>query len=986
MLSSEYSRIYSRHVDVDQNSTTEEIARQIAAELGGGREQVEVCYRDNRRYQASLEDAADVAPHAIDLSYRFPDDKILLITGGTRGIGFLCAQHFVRRHGAKRLVLAGRESFPERTEWRQLLETQAPIAPKIRAVLSLEAEGAAVEVVAVSLVDEAALRKCIEGLEQCLGPVGGVLHCAGMVDGKQPAFVYKRPESIADVMSPKVAGLDNLLNILASKPLEFFVLFSSVSAAIPRLAVGQADYATANAYMDYVAQAHRGTCRLTSIQWPSWRDAGMGETRSAVYRESGLLSLASEQGLRILDRILIEKLAPVVMPVIVDTARWEPAALLQAKSLTATINGAVQVEIADNSSQTSTVSLVSVRGWLIELAARELKIPAERIDADTPLVDYGVDSIMLAQMVRLIGEHVAAHLDPSIFFEYPTISAFTKWLVGRHAGALRTRSSAVSARSLQESTNLPSDRVEHTKPAAALQPAAATDFAIVGLSCRFPGANNATEYWQLLREGRSSIRRVPRDRSGMSGNYYAGVLDDVTSFDHEFFMISQADARAMDPQALLALEQSLALWCHAGYTAREIKGSPIGVFMGARSLQIADAKALEDADNLIMALGPNYLAANISRFFDLTGPSLVIDTACSSALVAMSMAMRSISSGEILSAVVGGISLLNGDSALQVFERRRILAQGPELHMFDGRANGTILGEGAGMVWIKTVDQALRDGDSIYAVVKAVAINNDGRTAGPAAPNLEAQKAVMRSALANSGRSPQDIGYIEVNGSGTEVTDLLELKAIESVYRPSGGQLCELGSMKPNIGHPLCAEGIASFIKVALMLHQRERVPFLSAREPMRHYDLSASPFRFSLGVGAASDVPRVAAINCFADGGTNAHVILESWQDTEMRANVRRPIPLPPLQKVNCKPEPHVVEVSARVELASMSALEQASADNSRSVREGRTWKGSSDLETQEMPTTTGSNADAVKWMEVEGGGPWKRVRRSNDTRNTTV
>jgi acyl transferase domain-containing protein len=401
---------------------------------------------------------------------------------------------------------------------------------------------------------------------------------------------------------------------------------------------------------------------------------------------------------------------------------------------------------------------------------------------------------------------------------------------------------------------------------------------------------------------------VPGERWGRATGYYAGLLEDVAHFDPAFFHISEADAQAMDPQALLLLEESLNLWYQAGYSPQEIKGQAIGVYLGARSQHRPSAEILNAARNPILAVGQNYLASNISRFFDLHGPSLVVDTACSSALVAMQLAIQALRSGEITSALVGGVSLLN-ISALEIFKERGILNSGPDFHVFDRRAQGALLGEGVGMVWLKSVDQALSDGDQIYAVIKGLAINNDGHIAGPTAPNLQAQKEVMQTALRRSGKQPEQIDYVEVNGSGSEVTDLIELKAIESVYRASSTAPCELGSMKPNIGHPLCAEGIASFIKVVLMLHHRQSVPFLSAREPMTHYDLAASPFYFSRGLDVRKHVPTIAALNCFADGGTNAHLILEAHESETVR---RQPISPPVLQKINVYSRP-VAVVEAR-------------------------------------------------------------------------
>jgi acyl transferase domain-containing protein len=239
-----------------------------------------------------------------------------------------------------------------------------------------------------------------------------------------------------------------------------------------------------------------------------------------------------------------------------------------------------------------------------------------------------------------------------------------------------------------------------------------------------------------------------------------------------------------------------------------------------------------------------------------------------------------------------------------MFHRRGILNREPAFHIFDQRAGGAVLGEGAGVVLLKTLEQAIADRDTIYAVVKALAINNDGRTASPTAPNFQAQRDVMRMALERSGKSPQEISYIAVNGSGSEVTDLLELKAMESVYRQTDSWRCALGSMKPSIGHPLSAEGIASFIHVVLMLHKRQLVPFISAEVPMKHYDFAASPFYFVRSLSPWGEGGHTAAVNCFADGGTNAHVILDS-RKSEDCAPTRQPLDPPILHRIDLTEAP---------------------------------------------------------------------------------
>jgi polyketide synthase PksJ len=262
------------------------------------------------------------------------------------------------------------------------------------------------------------------------------------------------------------------------------------------------------------------------------------------------------------------------------------------------------------------------------------------------------------------------------------------------------------------------------------------------------------------------------------------------------------------------------------------------------------------------------------------------------------MAVQALRTGSVESAVVAGVSLLADDRAHRVFGQRGLLNPGPEFHAFDGRAAGLVLGEGVGVVVLKPLDRARADGDRVLAVLEGIAINNDGRTAGPATPNLRAQKDVMAEALAHSGRAPQDVGWVETNASGSTVTDLLELKAIESVYGagPARPVRLALGSVKPNIGHPLAAEGIAAFIKVVLMLHHRQQVPFRSGQQPLPHFDLEACAMYFPRELRPWPAEADRAALNCFADGGTNAHLLLAP-APAEHRA-ARAPLPQSPPER----------------------------------------------------------------------------------------
>ncbi|WP_446476152.1 amino acid adenylation domain-containing protein [Bacillus velezensis] len=906
MLAYEYGHLSSRHLDLEGGLSDDKLAKQIADEFHARTDDAEVCRRNGLRYRAVLSGSEnmDMKGERID----FPDNHVLLITGGTRGIGLLCARHFAEHYGVKKLVLTGRETLPPRSEWTGGLNgVTASVKAKIEAVLDLESKGVQVKVLSVPLADEAGLRQELSQIKQTLGPIGGVIHCAGVTDKETLAFIRKTDEDIQRVLEPKVDGLQALYSVLSEEPLKFFVLFSSVSAAIPALSAGQADYAMANAYMDYFANSYKEQLPIVSIQWPNWKETGMGEVTNKAYKESGLYSITNAEGLQLLDGLLLESARGPVLPAVLNPKLWKPERFLRRSRQDQPMSPAM-VKPAEKTAYTDADNAQLTRKteeWLIELFSEELRIDQDQLETDVLFQDYGVDSIILAQLLQRINRNLSASLDPSILYEYPTIQSFANWLLEGYTEVLSERFDLAAEPVMKK----PAELVIETQAVKVQEEPAGKqihreDIAVVGMSCRFPGADSLEAYWSLLAEGRSAIGPVPAERWGLKTPYYAGMLDGIHQFDPDFFLLAEEDVKAMDPQALAALEECLNLWYHAGYTPDEIKGEAIGVYLGGRSRHKPGEEKLLDAKNPIVALGQNYLAANLSQYFDMRGPSVVLDTACSSALVGMNMAVQALVTGEIKAAVVGGVSLFESEETHKLFEQRGILSKAQSFHVFDERADGVVLGEGVGMVLLKTVSQAIEDGDSIYAVVKAASVNNDGRTAGPATPSLEAQKSVMKTALEKSGKQPEDITHIEANGSGTVVTDLLELKAIQSVYRSKDAGPLGIGSVKPNIGHPLCAEGIASFIKVVLMLKEKSFIPFLSGEHENTHFDREKANIQFSRTLADWPSPIPAAGINCFADGGTNAHVIVEAWQEDEGRPIKRHPLTPPALNKRLISPD----------------------------------------------------------------------------------
>ncbi|WP_338682040.1 amino acid adenylation domain-containing protein [Streptomyces acidiscabies] len=885
MLQSEYANVRSRHVDLDPLDDDVTAVRQLVAELADTGEEPEVRHRAGQRQRAVLREnlgTSGLPP----FTGEFGADEALFITGGTGGLGLAFARYAVRHWGVRRLVLLGRSRFPDRAEW----ESRRGDDARLDALLGLERAGAEVRVLSLPLDGSAPGQ--LERAVRESGVVGGVIHCAGVADRENLAFVGKPGDAVGAVVQPKVAGLDALVDAFAGHPLRFFAICSSVAAAVPSAAVGQSDYAMANAYQDYLATARPHGLPLLSVQWPSWSGVGMGgENPGPAYLRTGLGSVTEAEGTALLDHLLRRGAGPVVLPAVVHDAEWGPELLTRRRIegergeavVRKPVVGEAAVAVAPEAAE-------AAASWLLGLIAEQLHFDAGQLGVDVPIEDFGTDSIVMVQLLRKVGGRLGVEVDPTAFIEHPTVEGFVGWLAAEHPGefaeAFGGGGGAGGAGPFDLGPAAEARPVDEPAPPVTRP----HDIAVIGMSGRFPGAPDLDAYWKLLSEGRSVISPVPPERWGGDGSLVAGLVA-RDGFDPAYFLLSDEDAEAMDPQALVLLEETLFALADAGYAPADVKGQEVGVYVGARSRHLPDDETLSRTRNPIVAVGQNYLAANVSRFFDLRGPSVVVDTACSSALVALHSAAQALRDGDAAAAVVGGVTLLADDAGHRLFNQRGVLSPEPAFHAFDRRARGTVLAEGVGVVVLKPLDRALADGDRVQAVLKGIAVNNDGRTAGPASPNPVAQRAVMAKALARSGKRAEDVTHIETNAAGSAVHDLVELKAIQAVYRDGSRAACSLGSVKPNIGHPQCAEGIAGLIKVVLMLRERQLVPFLSGQEPPEHFDFAATPFMFARETRSWPDAPLVAAVSCFADGGTNAHAVVEGWSGPGGgRAALKRP------------------------------------------------------------------------------------------------
>ena len=422
--------------------------------------------------------------------------------------------------------------------------------------------------------------------------------------------------------------------------------------------------------------------------------------------------------------------------------------------------------------------------------------------------------------------------------------------------------------------------------------------AIIGIGCRFPGgADSPAAFWKMLCAGVDAIREIPPDRWNIAAHYdptpgraeksiskWGGFIGNIDRFDPEPFGISPREADCMDPQQRLLLEASWEAFEDGGLTLEKLRGSPIGVFVGISTMDFAtlqNAGGEHSVADIFSVTGSTMsIAANrISYCFDLRGPSLVMDTACSSALTACHVACQSLWRGDCSQAVVAGVNaILNHDSYV-AFSRMSMLSPDGRCKAFDASANGFVRAEGVGAIILKPLSAAQADGDKIYAVIRGTAANQDGRTNGITVPSPAAQEALVRQACRDAGISPAKISYVEAHGTGTPVGDPIEANALGAALRDGRKNPCLIGSVKTNIGHLEAAAGIASLIKIALVLKHRIIPPSLHFKNPNPNIDFEKLKLRVvqQLEGFPENSGPLLAGINAFGFGGANAHVILEA-------------------------------------------------------------------------------------------------------------
>lgn len=461
-----------------------------------------------------------------------------------------------------------------------------------------------------------------------------------------------------------------------------------------------------------------------------------------------------------------------------------------------------------------------------------------------------------------------------------------------------------------------------------------SDIAIIGMGCRLPGADTVEDFWEMLKNGRSGITDIPKDRWDVDAYYDAdpmkpgrmnakkgGYISNIKAFDAAFFNISPKEAESIDPQQRLMLELTWEALEDAGILPEDIKGSSTGVFVGSCSNDFSTMVFGHDANHPYAGTGTtNCIIANrVSYAYDLKGPSLSYDTACASSLVAVINSCKSIIEGESTLAIVGGVHLTLLPNVTVSFSKAGLISASNICRPFDERADGYLRSEGAGVMILKSAKLAKKDGDFIYAIIKGGAINHNGKGNGLSAPNPKAQEEMLKLAFKHSNiNSIQELGYIEAQGIGTRFADALEMKAIGSFLAANNQHRSEplrIGSLKSNIGHTEAASGILSLIKVALSLKKGYLPATINFEQTNSLVDLEKLNLQIQQGLTSWPKDKKYAGVSAFGFGGVNAHVVLEKTEEKEPEKVKMDQIPL--ILALSAKSE-----LSLQMQCSSMSSL----------------------------------------------------------------
>ena len=780
------------------------------------------------------------------------------------------------------------------------------------------------------------MKEALRRGKERFGEINGVIHAAG-IPGYQSIF-KKEMASFHQVLAPKIKGTLVLEEVMKEEALDFICYFSSSSAILGDF--GSCDYAIGNRFLMEFAQYGTHQCcqgrrlgKTLVINWPLWKDGGMGfgedQTTRMYLKSSGQRFLEAEEGVALFERLLFQPktqhLVLVGQPSRVNRFLAHTVGSIE-RGDTATENSGISISeckgarIPESLSKSNTrlsrsmgrgrrvemkgLSLKQCVEWdLKEHTSQILKIPRDKLDLETNLADFGFDSISLAEFGKVLTAHYEFEITPVVFFGHSTIEKLTHYFLTEHQEAIQgfyeqaVIDQPVFHPNPVEVPFFKRQRLKRSRSSDKETPQRVPEpIAIIGMSGRFPQARDIEEMWKILSEGKDAVKEIPANRfdwrkyygepkkdSNKTNCKWSGCIPGVGEFDPLFFEVSPREAESMDPRQRHLLQESWKTLEDAGYGARQIKAHKIGMFVGVEE---GDYQRLAK-EGSVTSNHNGILAARLSYFLNLKGPTMAINTACSSSLVAAHQACLSLRNHECDTALAGGVNLMLTPEVYIGMAQARMLSSEGKCYAFDQRANGMVPGEAVAVVVLKRLSQAESDGDPIHAIIRGSGINYDGKTNGITAPSGVAQTELLKSVYEQARIDPEEIEYIVTHGTGTKLGDPVEINALYEAFRDATEKrgYCALTSTKSNFGHTFAASGLVSVISLVQALRHEMIPASLHCEEENDYIQWKESPFyvnKKSKAWPKRSSKERIGAISAFGMSGTNAHMVVQGYCSAE--------------------------------------------------------------------------------------------------------
>ena len=817
--------------------------------------QGEVVYKEHRRYTYQAKDTE------LPTGMTDPLSGTVVISGGLGRLSSDVAEYLLE-HTASNVLLVGR-----RDQGNSFVERFGHFSDRVRYIQA-------------DICQKDSLR---EKIYSSVSPeqISCIIHAAGINDGK---FINrKQMEDFVQTLTVKIIGTMNLSDIAEDCGAKCFVSFSSLAAIEGDFVQG--DYAAANLFLDRFSEqknVRNGMCRYLSIGWPLWRDGGMHLSKDAevsYLNSKGYSYLEHTEGLSLLLTFI-------------QSGKQGSVTVIKTKEI---------IHMRDNINNLKERVADSISGEIFTLSG----IKPDRLDMELGFGELGFDSISLNNLAKFVNDEYGLKLSPVDFFTLSTPEKLVE-----HICVQMPERSAENESSLGEVVRFEDcfadldDEQSETVASDISEMLISGNssyedepIAIIGMDCIMPDADSKESFWNNLMNGVCSIQDVPDERKGKTGGFEqteidgyhicAGFLNDVSSFDREFFRMNPKECEYMDPQQRLYIQVVWHALEDSGWLMKKDSSRNVGVFTGIQHLDYKKLLSDNGVVDSTVALGneATMISNRISYMFDLKGPSVSVNTACSSSLTALHQATSAIRRHECDMAIAGGVCIYLTKDSFAVADKMGILSGYGECRALDDSAAGYVKGEGIGAVVLKPLQAAVRDKDNIYCVIRSTQTGHGGHAQSVTSPRSDSQASLIKSVMKQAGVSSDSISYAELHGTGTHLGDPVEIEAMKQAFASASHKSCYIGSVKNNIGHLEPASGIASVIKAALCLQNRQIPPHVNYKTENRYLKLKESPFCVNTEPVSlkrktvdGKTLPLRILVNSFGFGGSNCCAVLEEY------------------------------------------------------------------------------------------------------------